>query len=323
MAEKVLVTGVAGFIGSHLCRALLGKGFFVFGVDSFNNNYDVRIKKENLSAFENDPNFSFVEASLNDLDLSETLADVTHVFHLAAQPGVRQSWHDGFDAYIDANIRATQRLCEAARGKSIKRFVFASSSSVYGDTQQLPMSEGHPTQPLSPYGVTKLAAEALCLLYKANHGLPVVALRFFTVFGPGQRPDMAFHKFITSSLDGKPIEVYGNGQQTRDFTFVGDIVDANLRAMHYGGEESVFNIGGGNRVPLSDAIDIVAGSFPHEVEVIYKDPVKGDVVHTYADISKAKKELGYSPRTGLEEGIAMEIEWIRALRKKIADRGEA
>jgi len=319
--EKVVVTGAAGFIGSHICEALLSRGFAVVGIDSFNPNYDAAIKKGNIATSLADKNFSFVEESLNDLNLGEVLEGARFVFHLAAQPGVRQSWQEQFDDYIDANIRATHRLCNALVGKPIKKLVYASSSSVYGETTQLPMNESHPTRPLSPYGVTKLSGEALCLLYQQNYGVPAVALRFFTVYGPRQRPDMAVNKFIQRGLDGQPIRVYGNGTQTRDFTYVSDIVDANLRAMEYTGTETVFNIGGGTRVTLNVALDILSGALPQPLDVAYEDPVKGDVTHTYADIGLANKELGYSPTVGLEEGIAKEVEWIRSTRSKEVGRG--
>ncbi len=319
MSDKVIVTGAAGFIGSHLCESLLESGRRVVGVDSFNPYYDARIKRSNVSGILDKENFELIERSLNDVDLEGLVSDADCVFHLAAQPGVRNSWAAQFEEYIDSNIRATQRLCEACRGKSLKRFVYASSSSVYGETAELPMDEAHVTRPHSPYGVTKLSGEALCLLYKKNYGLPVVSLRFFTVYGPRQRPDMAFHKFIAGALDGNPIEVFGNGSQTRDFTYVADIVNANLRAMDYDGRESVFNIGGGSRVTLNVALDILTGNLPRtgEMNVVYKEPIKGDVMHTYADISLAKRELGYSPETGLEEGIKREIEWVKSLNKML------
>jgi UDP-glucose 4-epimerase len=317
MDEKVVVTGAAGFIGSHLCEALVGDGYRVVGIDSFHPNYDVRVKRSNLSALAANPRFELVEGSINDLDLDAVLADARSVFHLAAQAGVRDSWAKRFEDYIDSNIRATQILCEACRGKPLQRFVYASSSSVYGDTAALPMNEGHPTRPHSPYGVTKLAGEALCLLYKRNFGLPVVALRFFTVYGPRQRPDMAFNKFISAALDGKPLRVYGNGAQTRDFTFVSDIVGANLKAMRYRGSESVFNVGGGSRVALSAALEVLAAGVGARAraEIVFEEPVKGDVMHTYADISLARRELGYAPTVALEEGLAREIEWIEASRE--------
>jgi UDP-glucose 4-epimerase len=315
--KKIVVTGAAGFIGSHLCERLLSAGHRVVGIDSINANYDERIKRENLAAFSGHEQFSLQEESLNTLNLDAVLSGAEYVFHMAAQPGVRQSWHEHFDSYVDANIRATQRLCEIARNKSIKKFVFASSSSVYGETHQLPMGESHPTQPVSPYGVTKLSSEALCLLYKRSFNLPVVCLRFFTVYGPRQRPDMAFHRFIKSALDGAAIEVYGNGTQSRDFTYIADIVEANCRAMEYDGEYSVFNVGGGSRVTLNEALDIIGAAVASEMDVTYMDPVKGDVTHTYADISLARKELGYEPKANLREGIGAEVDWVRFIRKKL------
>ena len=319
MSRKVVVTGAAGFIGSHLCDALLAEDFEVIGVDSLLSNYDVRFKRENLKGLTPKKNFSLVEASLNELELDGVLKGVDYVFHLAAQAGVRDSWHKRFDEYVDCNIRATQRLCEVARDKGIERLVYASSSSVYGDTETLPMSEDHPTRPVSPYGVTKLSGEALCLLYRKNFGLPVVALRFFTVFGPRQRPDMAFHRFIRAGLEEQPVTVFGNGTQTRDFTFVSDVVDACLRAKDYSGDRSVFNVGGGTRITLNAVLDILAGILPNGVDVRYEDPAKGDVAHTYADISLAREELGYVPKTGVEDGIALEVEWLEAVLKKLED----
>ena len=319
MDDKVVVTGAAGFIGSHLSEALVEAGSRVVGIDSFTANYDFRIKRANVAALVTNPRFELIEESINDIDLDGVLSGARAVFHLAALPGVRDSWARRFDEYIDSNIRATQRLCEACRGKSLDRFVYASSSSVYGDTALLPMNENHPTHPHSPYGVTKLSGEALCLLYKRNFGLPVVSLRFFTVYGPRQRPDMAFHKFISAALEGRPLEVYGNGGQTRDFTYVSDIVDASLLAMRYRGGESVFNIGGGSRVALSAALDVLVGSVAGSgrAQVVFEDPVKGDVMHTYADIALAKREIGYAPKVALEDGIVREVEWVTALRKSL------
>jgi len=314
---KTLVTGAAGFIGSHLTEALLAKDAEVIGIDALCANYDIRFKRENLSSLEKKKGFSLIEGDINDLDLDGILEGVDYVFHLAAWAGVRDSWDSLFDSYVDANIRATQRLCEAARNKGVRRFVYASSSSVYGETQQLPMSETHPTCPVSPYGVTKLSGEALCRLYRSNFGLPVVALRFFTVFGPRQRPDMAFHRFIRAGLDEQPVAVFGNGTQTRDFTFVSDIVEACTLAMDYDGEESVFNVGGGTRITLNAALDIISGILPRGLDVRYEDRAKGDVTHTYADIGLAKGELGYAPKTTVEEGLAMETEWLQATLKRL------
>lgn len=319
MSAKVLVTGAAGFIGSHLCERLLGDGYEVVGVDCLTDYYDIRIKQANLQDLLPNKKFIFYQQSLNDLDLCEVLDGVTTIFHQAAQAGVRASWGQRFEDYIDSNIRATQRLCEAAKEMPIRRFVFAGSSSVYGETTLLPMSESHPVHPISPYGVTKLAGENLCLLYKKNYGLPVVSLRYFTVYGPRQRPDMAFHSFIMSAREGAPIEVFGNGSQTRDFTYVDDIVEANLLAMQYRGDESVFNIGGGSRISLNSALDVLNGTGRYHFDVVYKDASKGDVTHTYADIRLARTELGFEPTMSFEQGLANEVEWLESMLTKLGD----
>jgi UDP-glucose 4-epimerase len=302
----MVVTGAAGFIGSHVCEALVERGHDVVGIDCFTDYYDVAQKRENLSALSANPRFRLIEDSLTTIDLARALEGASVVFHLAAQAGVRRSWGTEFEHYIEHNIRATQRLCEAMKGTGT-RLVYSSSSSVYGDTAQLPMREDHPTRPLSPYGVTKLAGEALCLLYGANHGLPVACLRYFTVYGPRQRPDMAFHRFIRAALSGEPVDVYGSGTQTRDFTFVSDAVAANLAAAEYAGAATVFNIGGGSRVTLTN----------RTLDIRYREPQKGDVMHTYADISLAARELGYAPGVGIEAGIEREVEWLDAGRRRV------
>jgi UDP-glucose 4-epimerase len=317
MSAKVLVTGAAGFIGSHLCERLLGEGYEVIGVDSLTDYYDTRIKQANLQELLPNANFTFHRKSLNDLNLHELLQGVSFVFHQAAQAGVRASWGQRFEEYIDSNIRATQRLCEAAREMPIRRFVFASSSSVYGETNQLPMTESHPVKPVSPYGVTKLAGENLCLLYKKNYNLPVVSLRYFTVYGPRQRPDMAFHSFIMNAREGAPVVVFGNGCQTRDFTYVNDIVEANLLSMKYQGDESVFNIGGGSRMSLNSALDVLNDSGSFHFDIVYKDVSKGDVTHTYADIRLANTELGFNPTMKFDQGLANEVEWVESMHANL------
>jgi len=316
MAGRMVVTGAAGFIGSHLCEALVTRGHHVTGIDCFTDYYDVAQKRANLSALAGEPRFRLIEDSLTRVDLRRVLDDAGVVFHLAAQPGVRKSWGTEFEEYIEHNIRATQMLCEAMKGSGA-RLVYSSSSSVYGQTAQLPMREDHPTRPQSPYGVTKLAGEALCLLYGANHGLPVVCLRYFTVYGPRQRPDMAFHRFIRAVLSGEPLEVYGSGTQTRDFTFVADAVDANLAASIYAGAATVFNIGGGSRVSLNSVLDLIGRVTGRTPDVRYREPQKGDVMHTLADISLAAREIGYAPRVGIEEGITREVEWLDAKRRGV------
>lgn len=321
MMKHVVVTGAAGFIGSHLCEALLARGQRVTGVDCFTDYYDVRIKRDNLAAASGKPGFRFVEASLTDVDLDALLEGAAAVFHLAAQAGVRASWGAEFEHYVDNNIRATQRLCEALRRHAGVKLVFSSSSSVYGETATLPMREDHPTQPRSPYGVTKLAAEGLCLLYAANHGVPVTCLRYFTVYGPRQRPDMAFHRFIRAALSGTPAEVYGSGAKTRDFTFVDDAVAANLAAMDYDGPAAVFNVAGGSRVSIDSVLDAIGRVTDRTIDVRYVGDQKGDVTHTFADISRAEAALGYRPRVALEEGIVREVEWIEHIYRQLDSPG--
>ncbi len=317
MTQKVVVTGVAGFVGSHLAERLLNEGHDVVGVDCFTDYYDVRIKSRNLADLNQQSRFKFVGGSLNDLDLSELFSGVSVVFHQAAQAGVRASWGDQFDHYVDCNVRATQRVCEAARRASVDRIVYASSSSVYGDTSDLPTREDHALRPVSPYGVTKLDGENLCLLYEKNFGLPVTCLRYFTVFGPRQRPDMAIHRFIRWGLDGTPIDVYGNGEQSRDFTYVDDIVEANVAAMNYTGAQSVFNVGGGNRATINTVLDIL-GRHIGSLDVRYQERQDGDVFHTWADTTLAQQELGYQPQVGLEEGLVRQVDWVRELTSFLA-----
>ncbi len=310
---NVLVTGAAGFIGSHLSRRLLGEGARVIGVDSFTDFYPRWIKERNISSFAGHRAFEFIPQDLLELDLESILSRVDVVYHLAAQAGVRSSWGKSFSVYIQNNIQSTQRLLEAAKGKPLHRLIYASSSSVYGLTPTLPMSETSLLYPLSPYGVTKLAAEQLCFLYFQNYGVPTVALRFFTVYGPGQRPDMAFHKFFQAIAGGRPISVFGDGEQTRDFTYVDDIVEAGLSASRRGRPGEVYNVGGGHQERLNDLFPIFEETCGKKVEVVREGRQKGDVAHTFADIQKARLDLGYAPRTTLKDGLREEWEWIRAL----------
>jgi len=321
MSQIALVTGAAGFIGSHLAERLLDDGYGVRGIDSFTDYYDIRLKQDNLDKCTRKDGFELVAGSINEVDLDELLEGVDVVFHLAAQAGVRASWGTRFEEYIDCNIRATQRLCEVAKDKRLKKFVYASSSSVYGEMTQLPVGEDGPVRPVSPYGVTKLDAENLCLLYRKNYGLPSVCLRYFTVYGPRQRPDMAMHRFLRGAMTGTPVEVYGNGEQTRDFTYVADIVSANLLAMRYDGDETVFNIGGGSRVSVNSVLDLVGryagpGS---DFDVRYRDSEKGDVRHTFADTSRARRELGFDPKTQVDEGIEMQADWMRSALRLLSN----
>jgi nucleoside-diphosphate-sugar epimerase len=309
---RALVTGVAGFIGSTLAERLLASGADVVGIDSFTDYYPRPVKERNLSALRGHPCFHFVESTIQEADLNRLLADRSHVFHLAAQAGVRKSWGRDFGVYTKNNIEATQVLLEAcanAKG-TLERLVYASSSSVYGDDAPLPMREDTLPQPISPYGVSKLAAEQLCYLYHVNYGVPAVSLRYFTVYGPRQRPDMGFHRFLRATLLGDPITVYGDGEQTRDFTFVADAVRATIDAATRGVPGRVYNIGGGSRVSVNQVlamIERVSGRRP----VITRDPAqKGDMRHTYADTGLAKTDLGFVPTVGLEEGLAAEHAWL-------------
>jgi len=310
---NALVTGTAGFIGSHLSRRLLREGARVIGVDSFTDFYPRWMKERNLAPLTGDRNFEFLPQDLLDLDLDGLLSRVEVVYHLAAQAGVRSSWGESFSVYVQQNIQSTQKLLEAAKGKPLSRFVYASSSSVYGLTPTLPMTEKSPLYPLSPYGVTKLAAEQLCFLYFQNYAVPTISLRFFTVYGPGQRPDMAFHKFFKSIAEGRPIVIYGDGEQTRDFTFVEDIVEACLAASRLGRAGDVYNVGGGHREKMNSLLPVLEETCGKNIEVRREDRQKGDVAHTHADIAKARTELGFSPRTVLREGLRQEWDWIRAL----------
>ncbi len=309
---KALVTGAAGFIGSHLAERLLDAGAAVTGLDCFTDYYPRPIKERNLSALRARPGFTFVERRIQDADLGALLADTTHVFHLAAQAGVRKSWGRDFQVYTTNNVEATQVLLEACAGRPIERFVYASSSSVYGDLVAIPMREDALPQPLSPYGVTKLAAEQLCYLYHVNHGLPAVAMRYFTVYGPRQRPDMGFHRFLRAAAAGRPLTLYGDGTQTRDFTFVADAVAATVTAGLLGVPGHVYNIGGGSRVSVNEVLEIV-GRVTERPIVLQREPSqKGDMRDTYADTSRARREIGFAPTITLEEGLREEYRWLSA-----------
>ena len=311
---KALVTGCAGFIGSTVADRLLADGADVVGVDSFTDYYPRPAKERNLSAALKHPRFRFLESRMQDLDMPTLLRDCTHVFHLAAQAGVRKSWGRDFGIYSTNNIEATQLLLEASRHAPVlERLVYSSSSSVYGDRVPMPMREDALPEPVSPYGVSKLAAEHLCHLYFVNFAVPTVSLRYFTVYGPRQRPDMAFHRFLRATIEDEPITLYGDGGQTRDFTFVADAVNANLLAATRGVPGRVYNIGGGSRVSINEVLEMierVAGRRPR----VHLDPAqKGDMRHTYADTSRAREELGYEPTVGLEAGLAAEFHWLTGI----------
>lgn len=311
---RALVTGVAGFIGSTLAEGLVASGHEVVGIDCFLDYYPREIKERNLGGLVAGPRFRFVEESLVDADLAGVLDGVDWVFHQAAQAGVRSSWGADFRIYSDNNVYATQRLLEACRSASLSKFVYASSSSIYGDTTDLPMRETSVPRPVSPYGVSKLAAEHLVWLYFKNFGLPTVSLRYFTVYGPRQRPDMAFHRFINAVLDDQPIVLYGDGEQSRDFTFVADIAEANVAAAASSVAGTVYNLGGGSRTTVNEVIATIGRLVGREPRVDRREVQKGDVKHTAADTSAARREIGFAPKVSLAEGLERQVAWQRSLR---------
>jgi len=313
---SALVTGCAGFIGSHLTESLLADGHAVLGVDCFNDNYRRADKHANLAIARDYERFELVTGDLVALDVHALVERVDVIYHLAGEPGVRSSWGQRFDQYTRHNVAATQRLLEVT---GAQRFVYASSSSIYGDALTLPTPEDVAPRPLSPYGVTKLAAEHLCVLYGEEQALNTVALRYFSVYGPRQRPDMAFRRFCEAIVAGRPIEVYGDGTQSRDFTFVADIVAATRAA----GElevapGSVFNVGGGDSVSLNRALETLAGVAGRPLDVRRGERETGDVLDTGADTTRARATLGFQPRTDLESGLAAELEWVQERSVNIA-----
>jgi len=308
---KALVTGAAGFIGSTLSERLLGEGADVVGLDCFTDYYPRPMKERNLANLSKDARFTFIDSTIQQADLAGILRECTHVFHLAAQAGVRKSWGRDFAVYTINNIEATQVLLEAvAAARNIERVVYASSSSVYGDLVAMPMREDALPQPVSPYGVTKLAAEQLCYLYYTNHQVPTVSLRYFTVYGPRQRPDMGFHKFLRAAIRGEAMSLFGDGEQTRDFTYVHDAVSATIAAATKGVPGGVYNIGGGSRVSMNQVMEIIGRVAGRQLMITKDEAQKGDMRHTYADTTRARRDLGFAPRVGLEEGLAAEFQWL-------------
>jgi UDP-glucose 4-epimerase len=321
--ERMVVTGCAGFIGSHLTDRLLADGHTVVGIDSFEDYYPRAVKEANLEGARANPAFTLCEADILDLAaeaapggpeaggvqgsaLAALLRDCDCVYHLAAQAGVRASWGSSFDVYTRNNVLATQQLLEACAAAGAPKVIYASSSSVYGDQDELPLREDMMPHPRSPYGVTKLAGEHLCGLYHANHGLDTVALRFFSVYGPRQRPDMAFHKFIKAMFVGREIVIYGDGTQTRDFTYVDDIVEGLVRAQK-APAGAVMNLGGGHRVTLAAAIATLGEVMGVEPKVARQAVEAGDVRDTLADVGLAAELIGYAPTTYLKTGLAQQF----------------
>ena len=304
-----LVTGAAGFIGSRLVERLLAAGQRVIGVDCLTDYYDPEVKRANLVAARQCPAFVFIESDLVTADLRLLLSGVDEVYHLAGQPGVRDSWGPSFDVYLRQNVLATQRLLEAVAEHPVP-VVMASTSSVYGDSGGRPLPETAPLRPVSPYGMTKGAMEQLVEVYRRDRGLPIVLLRYFTVYGPHQRPDMAFHRFIRAALEGRPVQLFGSGEQSRDFTFVDDVVSATIAALR--GPSPVYNIGGGTPATVNEVIAIISQLVGAPVTVQRDGQARGDVMHTWADTGRARGELGWSPATSLYEGLAAQVASLRS-----------
>lgn len=313
---KAIVSGAAGFIGSHLSEELVNRGYEVVGIDSFLDYYPRWIKEMNLSSLQGNANFRLIEKNLLDVEWPAVLDGADVFFHLAAQAGVRASWSKNFVVYTKNNIEATQRILEEAKNAKLRKFVFASTSSIYGDTEEIPMKEETLTRPVSPYGVTKQAAEGLCYLYWKNFGVPCVSLRYFTVYGPRQRPDMAFYRFILSTLENRAITIFEDGYQTRDFTFVRDIVQGTILAAEKGHEGKVYNLGGGSRISVRDVLQILEEVTGRHPEVVYTEKQKGDMRHTFASTELAQRDFGYSPTVKPPEGLQAEYRWLRDLFEK-------
>jgi len=295
-----------------LSERLLAAGHEVVGIDSFADYYEKARKEQNLETSRSNDRFHFAAADLVDADLDPLLDGAAVVYHLAGQPGVRPSWGNLFDRYVRDNVIATQRLLEALKEAPIKRLVFAGSSSVYGDAERFPTKETALPRPVSPYGVTKLAAEHLTLLYTRNFGIPAVSVRYFTVYGPRQRPDMAFSRFMQAMTAGEDIEVFGDGEQTREFTYVSDAVDGTIKASTADVVGQIFNLGGGSRVTVNKVLATLEEISGLSVRRQNLPAAPGDPRHTGASINLARERLGWEPRVSLREGLARQWEWFQA-----------
>jgi UDP-glucuronate 4-epimerase len=315
---KILVTGAAGFIGSHLCERLLqNPQNEVLGIDVFLPSATPRwIRERNLQTLQLSSRYTFMEADLLQVNWDSLLEGVDIIYHLAGVPGVRTSWGEDFNLYVTNNILVTQKLLEASTKYPIKKFIYTSTSSVYGQKDGKVAENASPT-PLSPYGVTKLSGEHLCHVFYQNDGLPITILRLFTVYGPRQRPDMAFHRFIKRVLSDEPIQIYGDGTQTRDFTYISDCVEAIAAVASADGVVGeIINIGGKERASLLTCLTILEESFGHNIKVQFTGSTYGEPKHTWADISKAQTLLKYNPKITLREGLRKEIEDIKDLYNK-------
>lgn len=314
-AMNVLVTGCAGFIGSHSVEALVAGGHQVRGIDAFTDNYAPALKRDNLVGVAGNPSFELVEADLLVVDLDELFDGVDHVLHLAGQPGVRHSWGENFDIYVQRNVVATQRLLEAARERGIDRFVYSSSSSIYGNAETYPTPESALPHPVSPYGVTKLAGEHLCTLYGSTFDLPTVSLRYFTVYGPRQRPDMALRRMIDATLTGASFPLYGDGSVSRSFTYVGDVVEANIAALSADVPAgTVCNIANDATASMSELIGLVGDALGTEVQIDRFPGATGDAQRTGGCAKHAAELIGWKPSTSLEDGVARMARWAEQRR---------
>jgi UDP-glucuronate 4-epimerase len=310
---KILITGAAGFIGSHLCEKLLtDKNYEVTGIDTFIGPTPVGLKHMNLSSLQGHPRFTLYPIDLLTADLEKLLENVEIIYHLAAIPGVRSSWGKDFGPYVTNNIVVTQRLLEAIKNKPLIKFVYASTSSVYGEKHGKVTENTH-LSPLSPYGITKLTGEHLCNVYHKSYNIPIVTLRYFTVYGPRQRPDMAFHRFITQILKDEPLTIFGDGTQSRDFTFISDCVEGTAAIINKNNViGQTINIGGQERATVNEVVSMIEELTGKKANIVYLPKLTGEPKHTWADISTARNLLDYEPKISLREGLAREIEYIRS-----------
>jgi len=310
--KTALITGVAGFIGSSLAEKLLKDNFKVIGIDSFTNYYSPHIKEKNIENCLKHSNFSLIRQDLDTLDLSTIFENTEYVFHLSAQPGARASWGKEFTTYVKNNISVTQKILESLKNNTtLKKFIFASSSSVYGNQSSIMNEDTSLTKPVSPYGVTKLASENLVNLYFKNYEIPIISLRYFTAYGPKQRPDMAFTRFFHSIIKDKKLIIFGNGEQTRDFTYVDDVVKATMNAAASDHVGEILNIGGGSVFSLMQITEFMKEITGKELEIDFKKEQKGDVKHTSADISKSENLINYKSNTDIKYGLTQQYEYIK------------
>ena len=317
MVKTAIVTGVAGFIGSNLAERLLKEKYKVIGIDCFTDYYSKKIKLKNLSSFINNKKFNFIEEDLISVNFDALFKKDTVLFHQAGQPGVRASWGEQFETYVKDNILVTQKILESAKKmNNLKKIVMASSSSIYGNQEGVMEENSTLPKTISPYGATKLASENLGYLYYENFGLPITSLRYFTVYGPKQRPDMAFFKFIMANLSEQKIVLFGDGSQKRDFTFISDIVEANIKTLENNVEGEILNVGGGSVRSINEVLDIISSETGKKNKITFKNKEKGDVHKTEADVKEIEKKLNFKPKILLEEGLPLEIEWLKKIKNE-------